>query len=91
MTAVILVELAIAALVGVAFVLLYALRSRWRSTAVGRHMMVFALVTTGEAASLFALGLGAPVPLWVFAVGYGLTDFLVIQRLYLLIKAQQSG
>lgn len=86
---VVLVELGIATVAGLVFLVLYAWRSRWHETAMGRHMMVFAVVTAAEAGSLFALGLGLPVPLWLFAVGYGLLDAVVIQRLYLLLKAQR--
>lgn len=89
MTALILVELAIAAAVGLAFVALYAWRSRWRDTTMGRHMMVMSALMAGEAGSLLALGLGAPIPLWVFAVGYGAMDVVVVQRLVLLLRAQR--
>lgn len=90
MTAVILVELAIAVVAGVAFLVLYAWKSRWSATAMGRHMMAFALVTTGEAAALLALGLGVPVPPWAFAVGFGALDLVVIHRLVLLLRAQHG-
>lgn len=86
---IILVELAVATVAGLVFLVLYGWRSRWRETAMGRHMMVFAVVTAVEAGSLFALGLGLPVPLWMFAVGYGLLDAVLIQRLFLLLKAQR--
>lgn len=91
MTAVvILVELAIAAVAGLVFVILYALRSRWRETPMGRHVMVLSAVMACEAASLLALGVGVPVPLWVLAAGYGLMDALVLQRLVLLVRAQRA-
>lgn len=90
MRTVILVELAVAVAAGIAFVALYAWKSRWTTTPMGRHMMAFAAVTTGEAASLLALGLGVRVPPWVFVIGFGLLDLLVIQRLVLLMRAQRA-
>lgn len=90
MTTIILVELGIAVVAGIAFVVLYAWKSRWSATPIGRHMMAFAVVTTGEAATLLALGLGVRVPPWVFAVGFGALDLVVIHRLVLLLRAQHS-
>lgn len=90
-TLIILIELGIAAAAGGAFVALYAWRSRWRATPMGRHMMVVSAVMAGEAGSLFLLGIGVPVPLWLFAVGYGAMDILLLQRLLLLLRAQRKA
>lgn len=91
MTAVILGELALALAAGLAFVVLYALRSPWRTSEMGRHLMAFMVVTAVELGSLLALGLGWRVPLWLFALGFGALDVVVVQRLWLLVKAQQEG
>jgi hypothetical protein len=84
----ILLEILLALLGGLAFVVLYALRSPWRSSPMGRHVMAFMLVTVGELAALLALGLGLSVPLWLFAVGFAALDAVVLQRLVLLWRAQ---
>lgn len=91
MTAVILAELALALLAGLAFVVLYAARSPWRTTEMGRHLMAFMVITAIELGSLLALGLGWHVPLWLFALGFGALDVVVVQRLWLLVKAQRRG
>lgn len=83
----IVVELAIGAAAGLAFVLIYW-RRNWRGTTMGRHWMAVAVITTGEFLSLALLGLGVPVPRWLFAVGFALLDALLIQRVWLLVKAE---
>lgn len=87
--ALILIELAVATLGGVVFIALYAWRSEWTASPMGRHTMAFAIVYTGEAGGLLALGLGVPVPLWAFAVGFGALDLVVVHRLLLLWRAQR--
>lgn len=86
----ILAEIVVAFLSGIAFVVLYALHSPWRSSPMGRHIMAFTVITTGELASLLALGLGLPVPPWLFAIGFAALDVVVLQRLWLLWRAQHS-
>lgn len=83
------VELAVAFLAGVAFVALYATRSRWRDTSMGRHMMAVSVVMAGEAGVLLAALLGLEVPLWLFAFGFGVLDVLLVQRLVLLLRVQR--
>lgn len=90
MTVVILAELAIALAGGLAFVVLYAARSPWRDSPMGRHLMAFMAVTAVELGTLLALGLGVPVPAWLIAAGFGALDLVVLQRLWLLIKAQRG-
>jgi hypothetical protein len=85
----ILVELAVAALAGVAFVGVYV-RSPWLRTPAGRHMMAVSLVMAAEAGTLLAVGAGVRVPLWAFAVGYGLIDVVVLHRLVLLWHARRT-
>jgi len=89
MTVAILVELAIAFAGGLAFVLLYGWRWTWLRSPMGRHMMAFSVVMTGEAGALLAAGLGVQVPLWLFVVGFGLVDAVVLHRLWLLVWARR--
>lgn len=91
MTALIQVELAFAFLASAAFVVLYALGSPWRTSEMGRHLMAFMAVTVLELGSLLGLGLGWHVPLWLFATGFGALDAVVLQRLWLLVKAQRRS
>lgn len=90
MTAFILVEMALALIATVSFVVLYAVRSPWRRTAMGRHIMAFMVVMAAEIGSLLALGVWR-VPTWVYALVFGALDLVVLQRLWLLIRAQRDG
>lgn len=83
-------ELAVAVAGALAFVALYAWRSRWRATPVGRHMMWFALVTAFEASLFLFAVVGVRVPVWLFVVSFGLLDVVVVQRLWLLWRAQHE-
>jgi hypothetical protein len=85
----ILAELALAVLAWLVFVADYR-RSPWWRSAVGRQMMAASLVALCEAATLLALGLGLPVPLWVFAIGYGAADIVVIRWIVLRWRARRD-
>jgi hypothetical protein len=85
----ILAELALATLAWLVFVIDYRRASWWRS-AVGRQMMAASIVAMCEAATLLALGLGLPVPLWVFAIGYGAADIVVIRWIVLRWRARRD-
>lgn len=89
MIVVILVELVVAVLAGLSFIVCYAIWSDWHMTSMGRHIMAFVVVVTLEASSLLALGLGIRVPTWLFVFIFGLLDFVVVQRLILLLGAQR--
>lgn len=91
MTTVILIELAVALAAGLAFIVFYAARSEWRTSVMGRHMMVFVVATTIEIGSLLALGMGVRVPIPAFVVIFGLVDVAMVQRLILLLQAQRRG
>jgi hypothetical protein len=86
----ILVELAISAIAGLLFMILYA-NLPWRHSRAGWHLMILSLAMTGEATSLFLLGLGIHLSLWVFAIGYGLIDLAVLHRLLLLWQARRES
>jgi len=83
------IELGIAALMGIAFVALYALRSRWSSSAMGRHMMWFGIAQSLAYVTLF-VALGWRIPFWVYPVVFLLVDMVFLQRLVLLWKAQKE-
>ncbi len=90
MTWLILAEIGVGALGAFAFILFYAAISPWRSTAMGRHIMAFAVATAVELVSLLLLGLGLPAPLWVFAIIFGALDLVLLQQLRLLWLAQRK-
>ena len=82
------VELAVGMVAGLWFVAAYA-RSPWGRSPAGRHMMAVAAVMAAEMGTLLLMLLGVPVPLWVFAAGYGIADVVVVQRLILLYRARK--
>jgi hypothetical protein len=86
-TGLIVAELVVGVLAGLTFAGIYW-RRHWYGSAMGRHWMAVALITAGEFASLALLGLGVPVPEWLFAVGFGLLDALLIQRVWLLLRTE---
>lgn len=90
MTLLILAEIAVALLATTASVVLYAARSPWRESRMGRHLMVFMFAMMIEFAALLALGLGMRLPLFVYALTFAAVDAVVLQRLWLLIKAQRD-
>lgn len=83
-------EVAAALVATIATIVLYALRSPWRESAVGRHLMAYMAALAAEIGALLAVGLGVAVPLWLFAIVFGAVDFVVAQRLWLLWRAQQD-
>jgi len=89
MTVFILIEMAVALVATVAFIVLYATRSPWRGTAMGRHIMAWMVVMAAEIGSLLALGVWR-VPAWVYALVFGALDAVVLQRLWLLWRAQRD-
>jgi hypothetical protein len=91
MTFLIIAEIAITAVVSLAFAALYGLKSNWRASAIGRHLMWFGLITGVESIALVLLAIGFPIPLWVFALVYGALAGVGIQRLYLLLRVQNGS
>ncbi len=82
-------ELGVGLLAGLAFVAMYW-SSPWGRSPAGRHMMYVAAVMAGEMGTLLAMLLGLQVPLWVFVLGYGLADLVVLHRLWLLHRARRT-
>lgn len=89
MTAVVIVELAVAALTLFVTIGLYGLRSDWRSTAVGRHVMAWMVVSFIEILSLCALPVWR-LPTWVYAIVFGLLEAVFLQRLWLIWRSQRG-
>jgi hypothetical protein len=89
MTFLILTEVGLGALGAAVFIVIYGIGSPWRTTPMGRHIMAFMLATAVEFVSLLFIGLGVPVPLWVFALVFAALDAVVFQRLWLLWLAQR--
>ncbi len=82
-------ELGFLPLAAAAFVAAYALTSRWNATPIGRHIMAFSVVTGVEGLLLFLLAVGVMVPLWLFALVFAALDAVVVQRIYLLLRAHR--
>ncbi len=90
MTALVLGLVGAGAVICLAFVVLYAFRSPWRSTPMGRHLMMFMTVTTAGLFALLGLGLKIPIPLWVWAIGFFLFDVAAARQVWLLWQAQKD-
>jgi hypothetical protein len=87
----IIAEIAFAAVVSLTFAGFYAARSDWRRSTVGRHLMAWVILGGLEGILLVLLGLGLPVPLWVFAALYAGLAFVGTQRLFLLLRTQNGS
>jgi hypothetical protein len=87
----IIAEIITTAVVSFVFVILYGLRSSWKESAVGQHLMWFGIVTGVESVALTLLACGISLPLWMFALIYGTVLGVSIQRLYLLLQAQRRS
>jgi hypothetical protein len=85
----IITEWALAVVAWLVFIADYRRTPWWRS-ATGRQMMAASIVALGEALTLLAVGLGLPVPLWVFAIGYGAADIVVIRWIVLRWRARRD-
>lgn len=88
MIAFILCEFLVIFLVTVAFLALYLVRSDWRSP-TGWMVLAWAGVSAAEA-GLFALSYVVRLPLWIFAVVFGVTAVVAVHRLALLIRSQRQ-
>jgi hypothetical protein len=91
MTWLIIAEIATTAVVSLLFSLIYGLRSNWKATPIGQHLMWFGIATGVEGIALVFLAVGLPIPLWVFALVYGAVAGVAIQRLYLLLTVQKRS
>jgi hypothetical protein len=55
--------------------------------AASRNIIAVSLVWASESFSFAALGVGAPVPLWMFAVLFGGGIAVIIHRIILIVRA----
>ena len=83
-------EITFAVLVLLAFVVLFALRTRWRASPVGRPLLLFMVVTLGVIAALLTLAWGVALPLSWWAALFGAFDAGAVGLLYQLVKSQRS-
>jgi hypothetical protein len=90
MLAVILAELLLGAVLALVFAVLHSL-GPWRGTAVGRQLMMMAVVTAGELGTLGALAAGYRPPMWLLVAGFGLVDLVMVRWLWLLWQARHVG
>jgi hypothetical protein len=85
MRALIIVEIVLSIL-NTAAALGYATRKHWWQFAMGRHLMVYSGAWACELTALLCLGLRVPLPLWVYAVVFGLVFVATGQRLWLILR-----
>lgn len=83
------VELAIAALGGLIFMVMYW-RGSWRINGPGRMVMAWSAVGVAGAATLLAASFGIQLPVTLFAFGFAVTDAVVIWRLVELLRARRA-
>jgi hypothetical protein len=72
------------------FVVLYWARSNWRVSPTGRNVMLFMFAMIVVFGILVTIAARLALPLWVYAVGFGVIDVAVTQRVWLLIRAQRG-
>jgi hypothetical protein len=83
-------EIAAGAGIALAFITLYALRSNWRSTPAGRHMMTFMLVIA-TLMLMWVVHRGVhPLPLPAWITGMAVLDCALAWRVALLWQAQRT-
>lgn len=82
-------ELLGAVLGGVVFITLYGLWAPWSDSSMGRHIMALAVAMAGKDMTLLLLAAGVRIPIWVFAVGYGVLNWVIWWRVWLLFKVQR--
>lgn len=83
-------EFAAGAVITLTFVVLYAARSPWRSTAVGRNVMAVMLVLATFFVLLVVHRAVAPLPIWVWVAAMAVLDAVLLWRLLLLWQAQHD-
>lgn len=84
-------EMFLAAIAGLAFMVLYTLRSNWRASVMGRHLMTFMGVMTTILVMWGVNRLAGPLPMWVWAVLLGAFDAALIWRVALLWRTQHTN
>jgi hypothetical protein len=72
----------------VTFVVSYGLTARWRSSAVGRHLMSFSIVVAAMVGIALSQNLFGEQPIWTWLLGFAALGAEATRRLYLLFKIQ---
>lgn len=94
LVAVIGVELAVIVVAGLWFIAAFPDGRPWRHVLrdpISLHLMAMTGVGVGEALTFLLALLGVALPmLWLFAVGYGLIDAVMVHRLVLLYWARRK-
>lgn len=83
-------EITFGVLVLLAFIVLYGLRSAWRTNPIGRQQLLFMIVTFSLIAALLLLAWGVVLPLPGWALLFGAFDAGAVGLLYQLVKSQQG-
>jgi hypothetical protein len=86
---VVVIELAVTALAGATFMILYGVRAEWVVTPLGRHLMAFALIGTLDAGALLLLATGVILAPWQYVLLYGAGAALTIQRVAIFLGVQR--
>ncbi len=84
------VEMVLAAVAGVAFMVLYLFRSPWRKSAMGQHLAAFMGVLTGILLLWIGHRLSGGFPTLVWVVALGAFDAVMIWRAVLLFRTQNG-
>lgn len=95
MTAAFLAETVIGFMLTLIFVVLYAIRSNWRATPVGRNVMAF-MVALMLLLGMFVAGRvknalydNGGMPIWAWVIVFGVFDLIILWRVLLLLAAQK--
>jgi hypothetical protein len=83
------IELAVAVVLWLAFLIPYLMRRTWRTSPWGWHMVAVTTVMAGEGVAFLLLLLGFRPPIWVFEVGFGLVDIVAAQRVWLFVRSRR--
>ncbi len=84
-------EMLIAAVAAVAFMVLYAVRSDWRRSAMGRHLMAFMGVLAAVLVMWSVHRLVGPLPQVAWAAALAAFDAVMVWRVALLWRTQHNG
>lgn len=71
------------------FLLFYGWPSRYSDKTMAWHIASVTALTAIEAFGLLLVGLRVPVPLWPFALIYGLATVIVYWRVWLLVRPRR--
>lgn len=84
-------EWAVTAVLAGIFLLVYGPPWRYEDKTMAWHITAVTAVTALESAGLFLVGIGVALPIWIFAVVYGVATAIVYWRLWLLIRTRRPA